>query len=180
MQNYYGPATKFLSVRPRPGQHDKGLLLADGRTMPCALGRSGIGIKRGEGDGITPWGRFRLLFALIRRDKIKGCNTRLLNHSISPQDGWCDAPGDRNYNLPVPLPYPASHEKLWRGDDLYDIAIVMDFNFSTRMQIGGSAIFFHIARPNYSPTEGCVAISRTDMLWLLPRLDAHSVMTIGT
>ena len=36
----------------------------------------------------------------------------------------------------------------------------------------GSAIFFHIATPTYSPTAGCVAIKESDMekflLWLDP------------
>ena len=135
-------------------------------------------MKHGEGDGITPLGQFRLLYALFRADKLPHCHTRLDRRSITTEDGWCDAPGDRNYNLPVSLPYPASHEKLWRGDDLYDVAIVMDFNISRRMRVGGSAIFFHIARPDYSATEGCVAISKSDMLWLLPRVDANTVMTV--
>ncbi|MDZ7600693.1 MAG: L,D-transpeptidase family protein, partial [Hoeflea sp.] len=34
----------------------------------------------------------------------------------------------------------------------------------------GSAIFLHLARPGYRPTEGCIALSRRDMLRLMPFL----------
>ena len=124
-------------------------------------------------------GRFRLLGAMIRKDRIAIRKARMKLISIEKDDGWCDAPGDRNYNRPVALPYPASHEKLARDDRLYDIALVMDFNVSKRMTVGGSAIFFHLARDGYSPTEGCVAVSRRDMEWLLPRIGPNTMMVIG-
>ena len=166
---------------PRPGNATQGLLHAGNRTLRCALGRSGIGIKRGEGDGVTPLGRFRLLGAMIRAERISVRSAAIDLTQILPTDGWCDAPGDRNYNRPVGLPYPASHEKLSRDDHLYDVAIVMDYNITRRLTAkgGGSAIFFHLARDNYSPTEGCVAISRRDMLWLLPRIGPETEMVIG-
>jgi L,D-peptidoglycan transpeptidase YkuD (ErfK/YbiS/YcfS/YnhG family) len=31
----------------------------------------------------------------------------------------------------------------------------------------GSAIFLHIARPDYAPTEGCIALARRDLLFVL-------------
>ncbi len=178
MQNYNGPSLGIIHVRTRPGYRSKGLLQAGGRILNCALGRSGIGTKTGEGDGITPRGRFLLLAALIRTDKCPLRRGRIDYHTIRPEDGWCDATGDRNYNRPVDLPYAASHEKLWRDDHLYDVALVMDFNVSQRMSVGGSAIFFHLAREGYSATEGCVAISRRDMLWLLPRIGPDTVMLV--
>lgn len=181
MQNYYGLALRFLRVRPRPGFATQGLLHAGNRTLRCALGRAGIGIKRGEGDGVTPRGKFRLLGAMIRADRVSLRNAEIELTSILPTDGWCDAPGDRNYNRPVSLPYPASHEKLARDDHLYDVALVMDYNISQRVTAkgGGSAIFFHLARPDYSPTEGCVAVSRRDMMWLLPRIGPNTQMVVG-
>lgn len=178
MQNYYGSALRFLLVTTRPGHRNQGLIRAGGRVLKCALGRSGIGIKRGEGDGITPMGRFPLLSAMIRPDRVPLRFSNLDLIGITEGDGWCDAIGDRNYNCRVGLPYPASHEKLSRDDHLYDIAIVMDINVSRRLTVGGSAIFFHLARDAYSPTEGCIAISRRDMLWLLPRISTDTLMII--
>ena len=49
------------------------------------------------------------------------------------------------------LPYPASHERLWRDDHLYDILVVLDWNLMNPRPYGGSAIFFHLASPDFSP-----------------------------
>ena len=54
------------------------------------------------------------------------------------------------------------------ADELYDICIVLDWNVSCRKRNGGSAIFFHLIRPGYEPTAGCVALSRRDMWRILP------------
>ena len=118
---------------------------------------------------------------MIRAERIGLRSLAIDLSQILPTDGWCDSPGDRNYNRPVNLPYPTSHEKLCRKDHLYDVALVMDYNISRRLTAkgGGSAIFFHLAREGYSPTEGCVAISRRDMLWLLPRIGSETQMVIG-
>ncbi len=178
MQNYYGSVVKFLTVTTWPGHKDQGLLRVGNRTLRCALGRSGIGIKRGEGDGITPRGRFHLLSVMVRPERVSLRNAGIGLLSIAPGDGWCDAPGDRNYNQPVRLPYPASCENLARDDHLYDIAVIMDINITRRMTIGGSAIFFHLAHDDYRPTEGCIAISRHDMLWLLPLIGPQTMMVI--
>ncbi len=179
MQKHYGNPLRILQVRQKPGSRTKGLLIADNRVIQCALGRSGIGIKRGEGDGITPRGRFLLLYGMIRQDRltIRSCGLRL--SAIGQDDGWCDAVGDCNYNRPVTLPYGASYERLARDDHLYDIVLVMDFNITNRMSNGGSAIFFHLAHDDYRPTEGCVAISRKNMEWLLPRIGPDTVMVVA-
>jgi len=167
-----------LHVRKSPTSHTQGLLIADGRVLRCALGRSGIGIKRGEGDGITPLGSHRLVEAYIRVDRVPFRASHFPLSTIEENDGWCDAEGDANYNCHVELPYPASHERMMRDDHLYDVVVVMDHNVTRRMTIGGSAIFFHLAHDDYRPTEGCVAISRKDMLWLLPQIGPDTVMVV--
>lgn len=91
-------------------------------------------------------------------------------HPIRKSDGWCDTPADANYNRLVRLPYPVGHEKMWRDDGLYDLCIVMEWNISPRKRGRGSAIFFHLAKPGYKPTEGCIALSRENMMRLLPYL----------
>ena len=78
---------------------------------------------------------------------------------IRADDGWCDEPADRNYNRPVRLPYSASAETMLRNDELYDVAIVLDWNIRRRARGLGSAVFLHIAPPGHPPTEGCVAIA---------------------
>ncbi|AEV35051.1 hypothetical protein PSE_0539 [Pseudovibrio sp. FO-BEG1] len=47
---------------------------------------------------------------------------------------------------------------MWRDDRLYDIVVVLDCNMYPAVKGEGSAIFFHVAREGFLPTEGCVAV----------------------
>jgi L,D-peptidoglycan transpeptidase YkuD (ErfK/YbiS/YcfS/YnhG family) len=98
--------------------------------------------------------------------------------AIRRHDGWCDASADRNYNRPVRLPYAASAERLWREDALYDVVVVLDYNKRPRVRGRGSAIFMHVARPGYAPTEGCIALARGHLLRLLERLPARAAIGV--
>ena len=167
-----------ISVRPKPGNKSQGLLSIGGRVMVCALGKGGIRAIKREGDGGTPLARMRLLSCYVRADHIVSRATLLPQGRISPRLGWCEVPGDRNYNRPVRLPYAASCETMRRADALYDIVIVMDWNIRPRLRNCGSAIFFHVARPGLTPTEGCVALPGGVMRLLLPRLSARTVLTV--
>ena len=160
-------ALSRIDVRRRPGHRCEGVLIAGHRTIRCALGRGGISWQKREGDGATPGGRHRLLSALYRPDRGARPATVLPVTAIGAGDGWCDAPWDANYNRPVRLPYPASHEILRRADRLYDGLIVVDWNISPRVQGRGSAIFLHIARDDMAPTEGCVAVAAEEFSRLI-------------
>src|SRR5690606_8885323 len=113
-------------------------------SMACALGRSGVTARKREGDGGTPIATMRVLGGFYRRGGGFHPGTRLEMRVIRERDGWCDAPADRNYNRPVRLPYPASHERMLRADGLYDVCIVLDWNVRHRVRGRGSAIFMHI------------------------------------
>lgn len=171
--------SRILTVRPRPGKPTEGLLNWNGVVFPCALGRGGIKAVKREGDGATPLGRMRLLQGYFRADKPFRRCTRLKLSLIRAKDGWCDAPADRNYNRPVTLPYPASAERMRRTDRLYDCVIVLDYNLRPRRRGMGSAIFFHIARKGFLPTEGCVAVEPRIMARLLPHLSRQSVLVVS-
>lgn len=120
----------------------------------------------------------RFLGLYLRGRRIEAGRTRFLGRKLRPDDGWCDAPADANYNRPVRLPYGPSHERMWRDDRLYDAVIVLDWNIGKRMRNRGSAIFLHIARPGYLPTEGCVAVSPRDMVWLLCHVSRGTVLKV--
>jgi L,D-peptidoglycan transpeptidase YkuD (ErfK/YbiS/YcfS/YnhG family) len=94
-------------------------------------------------------------------------------------DGWCDAVGDRNYNRWVRHPYPASAEKLWRSDRLYDLLVTLDHNACPRIQGHGSAIFMHVAGTSYPATAGCVAMQRAHLLRLLATAHRGSVLLVA-
>lgn len=163
------PPSLPVSVRLFAVSGDGRLTLPGGRVLRCALGRSGItpAESKREGDGATPAGAWPLRAVYWRADRIARPDTALPLLAIDPQSGWCDAPGDPRYNQPVNLPYPASTESLWREDEVYDLVVVLGYNDDPVLPGRGSAIFLHVARPDYSPTEGCVALAREDVLAVL-------------
>lgn len=169
---------KYIDVRPRPGHKSQGQLIAGTLVLRCALGKGGITSRKREGDGGTPLSAMRLLYGFKRPDKKVKSTPLLRLNSLKNNDGWCEVSDDRNYNRHVEIPYNASHETMWRNDNLYDICIVMDWNIRPRKRAGGSAIFFHLARPGYTPTEGCIALSRSDMNRLLPHLSDRTIIRV--
>jgi L,D-peptidoglycan transpeptidase YkuD (ErfK/YbiS/YcfS/YnhG family) len=146
--------------------------------MRCALGRSGIARSKREGDGATPAGLWPLSHVLYRPDRLAPPQTALPVFSLTPDDGWCDDPADPAYNRPVKLPYASRAEAMWRGDGLYDIVVVLGYNLDPVVPGHGSAIFLHLARPDYAPTEGCVAVNRADMFDILRHSGPNSAMLI--
>ena len=135
-----------------------------GQRFRAAHGRGGISGQKHEGDGATPVGLLRLVRVLYRADRVKAPACTVPVEPIGPQDGWCDDVTDAAYNKPVRLPYPASHEALWREDHVYDVIGVLDWNLDPIVTGRGSAIFFHVATPDYAPTAGCVALSLPHVL----------------
>ncbi len=147
----------------------QGRLRWHGRDIPCALGRSGViaaELKR-EGDGATPLGDWPMRQVFWRPDRLEKPATQLPVIALRPDMGWCDDPAHPDYNRQVVLPFPASHEKLWREDHIYDLIVVLGDKDRPAIPGNGSAIFLHLAREDFSPTEGCVACSRNDLLALL-------------
>jgi len=130
----------------------------------CALGRGGLSEAKREGDGATPIGAWPLRRVLYRPDRMEPPVTALPATPIGRADGWCDDPSDKNYNLPVILPYPAGCEALWRDDGVYDLIVPLGYNDGPIVPGRGSAIFLHLARENYQPTEGCVSLAKPDLL----------------
>lgn len=141
--------------------------------MRCAIGRGGAiatSAKR-EGDGATPLGRWPVLGALLRRDRIPPPRTLLPWRWLRHDDGWSDDPADPAYNRPVRHPHPYSAERLWRDDHTYDIILILGHNQNPPIPGAGSAIFWHVAQSDFRPTEGCVAIAADQLTALLPRLN---------
>jgi L,D-peptidoglycan transpeptidase YkuD (ErfK/YbiS/YcfS/YnhG family) len=138
-----------------------------GQAWRAALGRGGVRAEKEEGDGATPLGLLPLRRVLYRADRVAIPRCAVPREPIAPQDGWCDDPTHPDYNRQVRLPHPARHEELWRGDAVYDVIGVLGWNDAPVVRGRGSAIFLHVARPDYAPTEGCVALALPDLLAVL-------------
>lgn len=169
---------RFIAVRSTTAPATQGRLSIGGCSFPCALGRSGRRHMKREGDGATPIGDWPLREAFYRPDRMRRPLTGLPLRALHRDDGWCDATGDRNYNRNIRRPYPGSAEGMWREDHLYDIVIVAGYNDFPRVQGLGSAIFMHLARPGYTPSEGCVTLKRAHMLRLLVALRPGAVLRV--
>ena len=137
----------------------------NGRKVCCALGPAGVvaGAEKREGDGASPAGAWPIQRVLYRPDRRSAPQTALPCAPLSPDDGWCDAPSDPAYNRAVKHPYPASAEHLWRQDHIYDLIVILGFNDHPVVVGAGSAIFLHLARAGYEPTQGCVALAAADL-----------------
>lgn len=145
----------------------------------CAIGPGGIAPKHSEGDGITPRGIFPVREIFYRADRLYRPRTRLAVRAIEPDDGWCDAPEDCNYNKRVKLPYRARAEQLWRTDHLYDLLAVLGYNDDPVVPGKGSAIFLHLAHSDYAPTQGCIALSYADARDALEQLEPSDRVQIS-
>lgn len=165
-------------VRTAPKSRKNGLFQIENKIIPCALGRSGMKPCKFEGDGVTPIGSWPIRYVMYRPDRTKRPETTLPIKIIKPEHGWCDAPFDRNYNRPVPMPYKASAENLWREDMLYDIIVVLGHNDCPRKQKAGSAIFMHVAKPGYPATEGCIALNKKHLHYVLSKATSKSIIRV--
>ncbi len=156
-----------------------GTLSWPGHRVRCALGRGGVRLGKREGDGGTPIGCFPLRRVFYRPDRITPPPTVLAITPIEAEMGWCDDPTYPAYNQPVRLPFAGSHERLWREDGLYDLLAVIGWNDDPVVPGLGSAIFLHVARPDYAPTEGCVAVALNDLAALVAASGPGDHIRIG-
>jgi L,D-peptidoglycan transpeptidase YkuD (ErfK/YbiS/YcfS/YnhG family) len=168
----------LIQVRTRPGSRMRGVLLAGFRAIPVVLGRSGIRANKFEGDGATPRGRFRPLRLWWRADRHPRPPTALPSRRITSDLAWCEDTVDRRYNRPFRKSASEPGDRLWRDDHLYDFIIEIDHNTRPRVAGRGSAVFLHLARPNGSPTAGCVAFRPNDLRRLLTQLGPQTRIAI--
>lgn len=170
--------TNVVTVRAAPGSRSRGTVSFGGITVPAALGRTGRTAFKREGDGATPIASMRLLHGFTRGDRVSALRTPLPMRRIAKGMLWCDQPDHPSYNRLVRAPFRLSHEEMMRGDGLYDICLVLDWNITARSRHRGSAIFFHLIKPGYQPTAGCVAVSLRDMQRLIRFMRRGTVVRV--
>tara|TARA_Y100001958_G_C21124191_1_gene467410 strand:+ start:252 stop:743 length:492 start_codon:yes stop_codon:yes gene_type:complete len=146
--------------------------------VKCSVGKRGIGVKKREGDLITPIGTFKITKLLYRKDRVKNLKTCLKKTIINKKMGWCDDARSKSYNKLIRSPFKFTFEKLFRKDNMYDILLVLNFNMSPIKKHKGSAIFIHVAKNNYKKTKGCIAIKKKDLIFLLRKIDKKTKVKI--
>ena len=151
-----------------------------GHEMRCAIGRGGMiaASDKREGDGATPVGRWPMREIIYRADRLHIPACALPLRAMQPDDGWCEQPDDINYNKLVTSPYVVPVDQMWRDDHLYDVVIVLGYNDNPVVAGKGSAIFLHLARPDFSPSAGCVTLSSDDVLRIVREATPQSTVTV--
>lgn len=155
-----------------------------GEPIPVVFGRGGVGDKE-EGDGRSPQGRFSVGPA-FGYEPSPPAGLRLDYLGLSPAAVCVDDPDSPDYNRILDDPSAGSEsgfsssERMRRdlayGDSLYEFGVVVQFNpyGESDPETGGglgSCIFLHVWRGPNSPTVGCTAMDRQDLLDLMAWLD---------
>ena len=143
----------------------------------CSIGKRGIGIKRKEGDLITPKGKYKIKYILYRKDRVK-FQSKIKKIIITKKMGWCDDPNSKQYNKLVKLPSVYKYEKLYKKENIYDVILVLNYNMNPVVKNKGSAIFIHVAKKNYKKTEGCVAIEKKQLVKIAKDLKKNTKVLI--
>jgi len=141
----------------------------------CALGAAGINVKKKEGDNITPLGTYKISKIYYRKDRIKKLFSKFKLIEIKKNMAWCDDSKSKNYNKLIKLPSKFTHEKLFRKDEIYDLIIPLNFNTKNIIKNKGSAIFIHVANQKFSPTQGCIALKKKDLIYLIKNIKNNKI-----
>lgn len=158
-------------------------------SFPVVVGRNGLGWglglagyksagpEKGEGDGRAPAGAFTLGTAFGSAPKPPP-ETKFHYIHAGSNDFFVDDPRSADYNTWVrvedgsdPKTRWRSFERMARTDSLYEYGIVVNHNTDPIVKGRGSAIFLHVWRSPSSPTAGCTAMQRENMIFLLQWLD---------
>ena len=146
--------------------------------VKCAIGKRGISKKKREGDSCTPKGSFKFKALFYRKDRVSSISSGLKKIVIKKNMGWCDDIRSKFYNKLITFPFNFSAEKLYLKNNTYDFILIMDYNLVPVKKNKGSAIFLHIAKKNYSPTKGCIAVSKKNMEFLIKKITTQSKISI--
>ena len=146
--------------------------------LRCSVGKRGISINKKEGDKKTPKGEFKFKYILYRKDRIFDLKTRLKKIVIKKRMGWCDDPNSNYYNKIINFPSKYSAEKLWKKENIYDIIIVIDYNLNPVIKNKGSAIFIHIAKRKYQPTNGCIALTKKNIKLISSKINEKTKLKV--
>ena len=144
----------------------------------CTIGKRGIISKKVEGDKCTPRGRFKLKYIFYRKERVKKIHSKLKTIPIKKNYGWCDDIQSKLYNKFIKFPFKGSAERLYIKENMYDIIVVINYNINPVKKKRGSAIFLHVAKKNYEPTLGCIALSKKDLKYLLSIINKETFLKI--
>lgn len=159
------------------------------RIFQCQIGRNGVisNYLKIEGDKSTPRGKWKIEKILIRKKKNKKLILKKYLHSklleITKNLIWCDDINCRFYNKPVKVidknRVNYSFENMFRDDNVYDIVIMINYNQRPIIKNKGSAIFVHCSFDDMRATNGCVALKKNSLKFLINNLQKTNYVYIS-
>lgn len=151
------------------------------KNIPVTIGKRGTTRHKVEGDNRTPIGAFAIAtsFGFSKQS----FNAHFPYRQIHQDTVAVDDIQSRYYNQIVDR--NAIAQKDWKSAEqmheipLYEWGLVIDYN-PINIPKQGSNIFMHIWRDPHSPTAGCIAMSKINLLTLIRWLDVskHPVLVI--
>jgi L,D-peptidoglycan transpeptidase YkuD (ErfK/YbiS/YcfS/YnhG family) len=139
--------------------------------FPVVIGLAGFADPsvKTEGDKKTPTGLYSF-GTFFGKDKASFLHWKY--RQVTADDKWIDDPTHPDYNKWITGDTTAkSYEKLFRSDEVYDQAAVIDYNMNPIVPGKGSAIFMHIWRGELLGTAGCVAMKKEYLVKVLHWMD---------
>jgi L,D-peptidoglycan transpeptidase YkuD (ErfK/YbiS/YcfS/YnhG family) len=146
------------------------------------VGYRGLSARHREGDGTTPLGTYAI------GPTIYGVGTdpgvRLRYHRLVCGDWWDEDPRSPTYNrfrhvaCGTSPSFGGGSEALWRERVAYRAFAVVQYNAAPAVPGRGSAIFLHVSTGR--PTNGCVSLEQSRLVFLLARLRPGAAITIRT
>ncbi|QLQ32915.1 MAG: L,D-transpeptidase family protein [Candidatus Thiothrix singaporensis] len=162
-----------------------------GDGIPVRIGRNGLAWGRGlqvdgvggrkfEGDGKAPAGIFPLGTVFGYAEQAPA-GVEMLYRQAGERDYFVDAADSPDYNhwRSIPSGQPNEPKQFWRSfermrrdDRQYEYGMIIGHNMLGTEAGRGSAIFLHVWLNPETPTSGCTAMSRENLLtvlgWLKP------------
>ena len=158
----------------------KYFLKVGNKVFRCQIGTGGLknATKKVEGDKTTPIGKWLLKSVYYRSDKILRPKLKKKNilkiNQITKHCGWCYDITSQYYNKHININNFSSlkinYENLWRKDNAYDILLEISHNTNPTIRNKGSAIFLHCSFNDNRSTAGCVALKKSDLIFLLKKI----------
>ena len=144
----------------------------------CVIGRHRLTEHKREGDSSTSIWTFHFNKIYYSSDRLGSIEFIIDSSIINKNDVWCDDQKSHLYNQYIQFHFHENAEHLYRDDHIYDIVCILNYNTSPIIPGLGSAIFLHIAKPDLSGTEGCIAIERESLIKIATNLTADSTIEI--
>ena len=137
----------------------------------CYIGRNGFSADRKEGDGTTPVGSFKIVYAF---GNAANPGTKM-KYRRTTENSWLSSE-KATYNQWVETSGTINGERL-RSISLYKYAMWIGYNVNPTVYNKGSAIFLH-CKGSRTSTAGCVAVSETMMKKILKKAKNGTYMVI--